>query len=249
MFSLDRSMHFTPFRVPPLNAHYEGEYDESVLRWRRLGAADKGRNLASLLQGSAVDSVLEVGCGTGAVLDAVATLGIGNMHVGVDLADPIHHTDERAARLDLRRFDGRTLPFGDGEFDLVFASHVIEHVPEPRVMLSEMRRVAGKWLYLEVPCELHVRTNHRDMQRTLDIGHINAYTPESFQLLLETSGLKVDRIQLFDHSLAVHGFGTSAPKAWVKCLLRRSLLAASQRLASRVFTYHCGALVAIPGAR
>jgi SAM-dependent methyltransferase len=232
-----------PFRVPPLNAHYEGAYDSRALAWRRLGAAEKARNLRRLLGPGRPESVLEVGCGTGALLATLASAGCGSRHVGVDVADPATHTDPLAAALDLRAYDGHTLPFGDHSFDLVVASHVIEHVPEPRRLLAEMVRVARRWIYVEVPCELHLRTSRRALQQTLDIGHINAYTPESFELLLASSGLAVQHLAVFDHSLALHRFNNRLPSALLKRGLRGGLLALSPRLASRVFTYHCGALV------
>lgn len=233
---------FHPFRVPTYNAHYDGAYDERGLLWRRLGAIDKAANLVRLLDGTAVNSVLEFGCGTGAVLAQLACLGVGSRHVGVDLADPDAHRDPGASSLELMRFDGKLLPFEDDTFDLVFASHVIEHVPDPRAALAEMARVAKRWLYVEVPCELHLRSNYSDLQRSLDIGHINAYTPESFQLLLESCGLPLRRMGLFDHSLAVHSFGAGRMAGGLKYAVRRTLLAIDPRLASRFFTYHCGAI-------
>lgn len=234
---------FPQFRVPDYNKHYEGAYDERGLLWRRLGAIDKADNIAFLLAGNKVDSVLEFGCGTGAVLSQVAKIGVGVHHVGVDLADPSQHRDANAASLDLRQIDAGNLPFADRSFDLVYASHVIEHVPDPRAALCEIARVARKWVYVEVPCELHLRSNHLDLQRTLDIGHINAYTPESLQLLMESCGLPVARLGLFDHSLDVHSFGKGRIRGVVKYGLRRALLAAAPVLASRLFTYHCGVLV------
>jgi SAM-dependent methyltransferase len=237
-------MHFTPFRVPEYNQHYEGHYEERALHWRRLGAADKARNLAQLLGTHRVDSVLEVGCGTGAVLTAVAQSGVGERLVGVDLADPNAHADPQSKGFEMHRFDGKTLPFEARSFDLVYASHVVEHVPEPRATLSEMARVARKWIYVEVPCELHARSNHTDLQRTLDIGHINAFSPLSFQLLIQSAGLKIQSMEVFEHSLALHRFGNGPLKARLKHGLRRGLLTVSPWLATRVFTYHCGALVA-----
>lgn len=237
-----RRLSFIPFLVPEYNAHYEGAYDERTLLWRRLGASDKASNIAVSLEGRNVQRVLEVGCGTGAVIAQVAQLSIGKEHVGVDLANPGVHRDSAAANIELRQFDGNHLPFEDAEFDLVFASHVVEHVPEPRSFLAEISRVTKKWIYLEVPCELHIRTNVVALQRSLNIGHINAYTPESFRLLVESTGLKVVRQDVFDHSLAVHSFGTSAALGYIKFMLRRGLLMTSPLLASRVFTYHSGIL-------
>lgn len=231
------------FRVPAYNRHYEGAYDERAMRWRRLGAHDKAGNLRCLLGDAVVDGVLEVGCGTGAVIAAIARSGLGRRHAGVDLADPGPHRDPEAAGLALGGFDGRRLPFADGDFDLVFASHVLEHVPEPRALLGEMARVSARWIYVEVPCELHLRTNRRDLQQSLDIGHINAYTPESLRLLVETSGLGVKRQAVFDNSLAVHAFGAGRAKGLAKLALRRTLLALGPRLATRLATYNTGVLI------
>ena len=135
-------MFSSPFTISPHNAHYEGEYSAKEHEWRRICAADKASNLASLLGVRSVASVLEVGCGTGAVLAAVARLGVGTRHVGVDMADPTVHLDDGARTFDIQAYDGVRLPFEDASFDLVYSSHVIEHVPNPRGLLAEIRRVA-----------------------------------------------------------------------------------------------------------
>lgn len=232
-----------PYAIGGHNRHYEGAYSDSALEWRQLGAIDKATNLASLLGGRTVGSVLEVGCGTGAVLAQISQLGIGRRHVGIDLADPKEHLDPTAHALDLRAYDGVTLPFADRSFDLVVASHVIEHVPNPRALLAEMARVSVGLIYVEVPCEIKARMDRRSIQAALDTGHINAYTPEYFMVLLQTAGLDVLDFRLFDHSDAVHRFGTSALVARLRMTVRRALLRANPILASRVFCFHCGALV------
>lgn len=248
--SRDVAFEVPQFRVGKHNAHYEGEYDARMLCWRQLGAADKAANLASLLGSKAadIDTVLEVGCGTGDVLAAVKELGIGKDHRGVDLADPGAHRGnnlsgaDAAGALQLDSFDGVHLPYADNSFDLVFASHVLEHVPDERGFLFELARVAKGPIYLEVPCELNLRTSEANMQTTLDIGHINAYTPESFVLTLATGGLNVGAMHLFDHSRNIHRFTSSAPAAAAKMAIRRGFLKLSPRFASRLFTYHAGAL-------
>lgn len=51
---------------------------------------------------------------------------------------------------DIVYYDGGRFPFKDNEFDYVICSHVLEHVPNADVFLSEIQRVAKKG-YLEFP--------------------------------------------------------------------------------------------------
>jgi len=233
-----------PFETPQFNLHYEGTYSDKEIDWRRVCAIDKVANIQALLRTDKVQSILEVGCGTGAILAELVKRGIGTSHKGVDIAAPGIHVDPGATNLSLLEYDGETIPFPDDSFDFVYASHVIEHVLNPRGFLAEISRVAKRLIYLEVPCELHARTTHWDMQNTLNIGHINSYSPESFSLLCQTAGLKMINIRLFDHSLDVHKFHTSTMKGIIKMNIRRAILSVHPIFASRIFTYHCGVLCA-----
>jgi hypothetical protein len=62
-----------PFKIPLFNQYYEGEYSDREIEWRRVCAIDKVSNILALLGGQQVQSVLEVGCGTGAVLAELHT--------------------------------------------------------------------------------------------------------------------------------------------------------------------------------
>ena len=46
--------------------------------------------------------------------------------------------------------DAADMPFADGVFDYVVCSHVLEHVPDPAAVISEITRV-GRAGYIEVP--------------------------------------------------------------------------------------------------
>ncbi|GAC1465548.1 MAG: hypothetical protein PVSMB8_17240 [Vulcanimicrobiaceae bacterium] len=67
--------------------------------------------------------------------------------------------------------DALNLPFGDGEFETIFSSQVLEHVSDPRRMLSELARASstdGKiivsvpqyWPEHEVPFDFQRLTIH-----------------------------------------------------------------------------------------
>ncbi|KRP86999.1 SAM-dependent methyltransferase [Bradyrhizobium pachyrhizi] len=235
------------FCIGQHNAHYEGVYSAQERDWRRVCAVDKADHIAGLLGAAAakVGNVLEVGCGTGAVLARLSAIGVGRDFTGIDVVDPATNLEiDGAASAPFRwsSYDGVTIPFADGSFDLVYASHVLEHVPEPRAFLHELARVARTFVYVEVPCELHARTNRRALQSTLDIGHINFYTPDTFRLVLETAGLHVTGFGTYDHSLPVHAFHSSRVRGLAKSIVRKSLLSVGQAFATRLATYHCGAL-------
>ena len=87
------------------------------------------------------------------------------------------------------------------------------------------------------------------MQKTLDIGHINSYTPASFALTLATAGLSIERLRRFDHRLAVQSYFSRKPIGALKLAVRSSLLYLSGCLGTKIFTYHCGALCRVGPAR
>lgn len=233
------------FRCPNLKELYSEKFGgEGPLAddWRAIGAVARASNIEYMVAGlrPPIESVLDVGCGTGVVLEQLAEKKIGNRFAGLEVGTELcQHARED---LHIHYYDGRTIPYEDKTFDLVCATHVLEHVTDERGFLHELRRVSRKYVYVEVPCELHLRTSRRALQTTLEIGHINAYTPESFALTLETSGLRVDRFKLFDHTYAFHRFQRPAWLAMLKFVARKAMLGLGESAASRVFTYHCGAL-------
>lgn len=52
--------------------------------------------------------------------------------------------------------DGQYLPFVDGAFDYVICLHVLEHVEDPDLLLTEMMRVSSRG-YIETPSEIGER--------------------------------------------------------------------------------------------
>ncbi len=233
------------YRVSPLNSFYEGAFDEKERQWRKVCAIDKAGHISDLLgdQVAEISTVLEVGCGTGHVIARIADLGIGNEFTAIDVADPtLNNRDSQRPNLRYVQQSGDTLPFNDKSFDLVVASHVLEHVDDERSFLRELKRVSRHFVYVEVPCELHLRTSFAALQTTLDYGHVNAYTPDLFALTLATAGLATDRMRIFDHSLLVASYHSTKLAARIRLAIRSSLLSLSESIATKVFTYHCGAL-------
>jgi ubiquinone/menaquinone biosynthesis C-methylase UbiE len=92
--------------------------------------------------------VLDVGCGTGGGVRALATRfpDVGKV-VGIDksetmVAEAQARTDAGAcARVEFRVADAHDLPFPDASFDAAYSLRVFEIIGEPRRVLAEMVRV------------------------------------------------------------------------------------------------------------
>lgn len=84
------------------------------------------------------EKILVVGCGMGTEA-AVLADELGVKVVGIDL---ISEFDSRAAKIaELRVGDATKMEFEDDTFDFVYSYHALEHIPDYKAALHEMRRV------------------------------------------------------------------------------------------------------------
>ena len=67
------------------------------------------------------------------------------------------------------------LPFRDGSFDVIYCSHVLEHVASDRAAMRELRRVLapGGWAILQVP--IIRETTYEDASITSETGRLAAF--------------------------------------------------------------------------
>ena len=134
------------------------------------------------------DRTLDLGCGAGELTAELARLGASV--IGVDVAEEAlrrARAEHPGIEFRLVPIDG-PLPFGDNEFDLVWASEVIEHVADTARWLSEVRRVlapAGR-LLLTTPSHGRLRVALSGVERFSEpLGdHLHLYTRASLEQLL-----------------------------------------------------------------
>lgn len=111
------------------------------------------RDLAGRFFPSA-QSIMEVGCGTGYVLEALQEALPEAQLTGSEIYTEALVYAQRRARADIKllQMDARRLPF-QAEFDLICAFDVLEHIDEDHLALTEFRRALtpGGGLLLSVP--------------------------------------------------------------------------------------------------
>ncbi|MGW4206962.1 methyltransferase domain-containing protein [Lentzea sp. NPDC004789] len=109
-------------------------------------AVDYKRQLLDLLRLEPGLTVLDLGCGPGADLQAMAdAVTASGRVVGVDIDENMVGTantrfhDE--PHVEIRLGDGHALPFEDATFDRARMDRALQHVADPATVLSELLRV------------------------------------------------------------------------------------------------------------
>jgi len=106
------------------------------------GAGQKTRAVVRLIDRHRGDvtpgRILVVGCGNGNDAAELATY-FGCRSDAIDIDD---YFDQRNTELvNFRRMDAQDMRYEDAAFDLVYSFHALEHIPDPKRAIAEIRRV------------------------------------------------------------------------------------------------------------
>ena len=176
-------------------------------RWR--GAYSRSRLLASL-QRKAIseldprpdDRVLDVACGAGKLVRAVAPEV--ERTVGVDIAprmiEEAHRRtavdDPGADRIEFVVGPSDALPFADDEFSAVVTTTALHHFPDPAASVREMARVlapGGRILIGDSSRDTPPAMVGDAVLRRLERGHVGLQTRAGIERLLADAGIQVTR--------------------------------------------------------
>jgi SAM-dependent methyltransferase len=142
---------------------------------------------------------LDFGCGNGVFTHWMFENGVAEEIDGYDVsATGVGFAQEKFAQsgLSYHHFDpAQGLPETAHDYDVVVASHVLEHVPDPVATLNDLK-TRGEWLVVEVPLEsvlvanTYYRLTGRDRSAN-PVGHLHFWTREEFEAVLREAGLEV----------------------------------------------------------
>lgn len=223
---------------------YDDYYSDGVVAEKRAIAARQSvAHIRTVAGNQKFDSVIDIGAGEGAVLAELHASGFAKDFSAVEISpsgvSAIKARSIPAVR-SVDQFDGYKVPHPDQAFDLALAVHVLEHVEHERMFLHEAKRVSRK-LYIEVPLELTSNLD-RSIRMSGPYGHINFYTPGSFENLLKTSGLNIEKMMIFAHDIEYEQYLSGRAKGWLKYQIRQNLLRFAPKVAVRNMVYMAGAL-------
>ena len=127
----DPAQHYPPEYYGRRNGRFAGPGEVFEVWCRRLRA----RSIARLRSPGAV---LDIGCGRGIMLAALRRAGWRVM--GTEVCDHAAEHARDVLGLDVHVGDLADCPLGDEKFDVVTLWHVLEHVPDARGCLEQVRR-------------------------------------------------------------------------------------------------------------
>jgi SAM-dependent methyltransferase len=165
--------------------------------WGRLATDpytdERHKNLREMIP-SGVRSILDVGCGDGALTNRLAE----DWEVtGVDTsAAALEHVKAEAVQA-----SATELPFPDASFDLVLSTEMLEHLAleDYRKAISEMSRVTRRYLLLTVPYREDLEFREVRCPRCGWRGHVwghqRLFTPES--LAGDLAGFRPTEARIF----------------------------------------------------
>lgn len=134
--------------------------------------------------------ILDIGCGTGAMLDELEPFG---QVIGADFApEALGYCKGRGGdRYKLTRADARRMPFQSDVFDAVTAMDIIEHIDDDKAALMEIKRVLkpGGVLLATVPAFQSLWSDH-----DVALHHHRRYTSNGFRDVAQRAGLVVEKI-------------------------------------------------------
>jgi 2-polyprenyl-3-methyl-5-hydroxy-6-metoxy-1,4-benzoquinol methylase len=181
-----------------LNELYAATYDygahaliEREKRWRNRKLVDH-----LLAGGASIDTVLDVGCMYGYLLEELRARGAGALH-GVEIAEaPARVAEGKGFTLHQGTIEAYAASAPGGTFDVVFAQHVLEHVGDPSLFLRAafaLLKPGGK-LALVVP---HVGSVTRRIFRSSwgwyqVPAHLFHFSERALASLCQSAGFTVD---------------------------------------------------------
>ncbi len=208
----------------------------------KMGTTSSHRKLLAWLGEGKPKRVLDLGCSDGRFGELLRLEGHTVIGVDTEKLDGVGDRLDGFVEADLNR--GLPAEVG-GDFDVVVAADVFEHLIDPAALMVQLREVLAPRgvIMASIPNVAHwyprvrVATGHFDYERRgiFDAGHLRFFTRASFERMATSSGMRVRRCSSTGLPLEVAERGGPAPSGLIGVLSGADRMGLS--LAPALFTY------------
>lgn len=180
---------------PTLDRYLSGDYAQKNPDWDSADAGWKAEKLALLLadHNCVPKTIVEIGCGSGAVLLALREFFSQATLAGFDIAPGAKGFWRDAARSGIRLELADYLELQEPTPDLILLLDVLEHLGNPWEFLARLRKRA-KLVAIHFPLDLSASSvfRERPLLHVRDkVGHLHYFTRGLALALLEESGFEI----------------------------------------------------------
>ena len=205
---------------------YELENEEAFFKLQLLGLKDSGFDALEhqALAGNKKRRVLDIGCATGRLLEHLRERGWES--AGVEISAPQAEYCRQKRNLDVRSVPLAENRFPSGTFDVVHASHLIEHLNDPAGLVRETARILapeGRFFVTTPNIAGFQARLFKGRWRSAIYDHLYLFSVKTLSRLLTENGFAIENIvtwgglaagtaplplkRLFDKAAKRFGFG------------------------------------------
>lgn len=152
--------------------------------------------ILNMLRDRDYGSLLDMGCGTGAVLERISKENPKAFLFGLDLSENMVK-EAKAKDIPNAEFiigDAENLPYESERFDVVICNQSFHHYPNPQKAFNEVYRVlkkTGIFILCDMYCNKFLRTIENSiLLKLVNTGDVKTYSSEEVVLLLSKAGFK-----------------------------------------------------------
>lgn len=183
-----------------------GKFDDNDPSVYNLCRKDYPDVLAEVRKGSFL-TLLDAGCGTGAMLQLFQKDLPGKRYTGLDLSKKMIEVAKKKQMygVELVVGDCEALPFDDNSFDVITCSMSFHHYPNPDKFFQNIHRVLkpnGRFILRDMASKWKIVMwfiNHVEIPLLNKIAHkgdVHAYSKEDIQKLCDNSGLILESYEV-----------------------------------------------------
>jgi len=192
---------------------YEIENENAFLQLQKLALKDSGfykTEKALMLCKTEQPSVLDIGCATGTLLAFLRNRG-WNVK-GVEIS-PAAEYARNVRQLDVQNIPLEEIAFPSGSFNVVLASHLIEHLNDPFSFLKETHRILkdGGQIFITTPNISGLQAYlYGGRWRSAIFDHLYLFSARTLKKMLKKAGFKFEKVSTWG------GIAAGLAPAWIK---------------------------------
>jgi SAM-dependent methyltransferase len=176
-----------------VSMYNDGRYSSRNPDWHENDAPWKAAQVLSMLddRNFRPESIVDIGCGTGGVLEVIAGALKGTRLVGYDPSSQAIGMIERSDSVELRVGTPEDV---HEHYELLLSLDVLEHVEDYIGFLRSLLPIAD-WFIFHIPLDVSAQSVIRErplLAVRSNVGHLHYFTRRTALASLETAGFEIE---------------------------------------------------------